>query len=72
MPADPRLTCPNAAAHTPEPKGYLAWHAWAARMAETHHQIRCSGCGRYAIWVPGRVFDLGYSPVRGVLARRSS
>jgi hypothetical protein len=25
--------------------------AWAKRMARTHRQIRCSGCGLWTIWV---------------------
>lgn len=44
--------CPNAAQHTPSPDGYLAWHEWAEEKAKTHTQIKCSGCGLYAIWVP--------------------
>jgi hypothetical protein len=44
--------CPNADQHTPSPVGYLQWHAWAEEKARTHSQMRCDGCGRYAIWVP--------------------
>lgn len=48
--------CPNAAAHTKgQPDGYIAWHEWAGRKSRTHHQIRCKGCGRYEIWIPGVV-----------------
>lgn len=72
---DPRPTCPNREAHTPnQPKGYLAWHEWAARMARTQHQVVCSGCGRYEIWVPGRVEpdDSGIPPIELRLTRDSS
>lgn len=44
--------CPGAARHTPAPAGYLAWHEWAERMAETHGQSACPDCGRYLIWTP--------------------
>ena len=44
-------TCPNAAKHTPAPEGYLAWYAWAERKAKTHRQVRCAGCGLFALWV---------------------
>lgn len=47
-----RPECPNAANHTPDPEGYLQWHAWAARMARTHRQVQCADCGRLAIWIP--------------------
>lgn len=50
-----REGCPNAERHTKgQPSTYEAWHEWAAGMSETHHQIVCSGCGRYEIWVLGR------------------
>lgn len=45
--------CPNAAAHTPCPTGYLEHGEWAEKKMKTHHQIKCEGCGLYAIWVPG-------------------
>ena len=38
--------------HTPSPEGYMQWHAWAARMNRTHRQIKCEGCGLWAIWTP--------------------
>lgn len=38
--------------HTPDPKGYVQWHAWAEEMARTHVQRQCKGCGLYAIWEP--------------------
>jgi len=46
--------CPNAENHTEEPEGYLQWHAWADRKSKTHRQIKCWGCGLYAIWVDKR------------------
>lgn len=45
-------TNPNCQPHTPEPTGYFAWHEWAERMTKTHKQIRCPGCGLWAIWTP--------------------
>ncbi len=45
-------TCPNAEDHTPCPSSYLAWDEWAQRMAKTHRQSRCPGCGLWKIWVP--------------------
>lgn len=44
--------CPHFEDHTPSPEGYLNWQAWAAKMAKTHKQRKCEGCGRYAIWEP--------------------
>lgn len=59
-----KRSCPNAAQHTPEPDGYLGWHAWAAKMSRKHRQVRCPECGLWAIWVPkGR-------PARRVLLAR--
>lgn len=51
---DPVLdSCPNRVEHTPCPDGYIGWHRWAARMYyRGHRQKKCTGCGRYAIWVP--------------------
>jgi hypothetical protein len=43
--------CPKNGEHTPAPSGYLAWHEWATHMNQTHRQVRCTGCGRYAVWV---------------------
>lgn len=43
--------CPDAANHTPSPDGYLAWHAWAARMGQGHRQVTCAVCGLYAVWI---------------------
>lgn len=39
-------------AHTPQPEGYIQWHAWAKEMSKTHKQRRCVGCGLYQIWEP--------------------
>jgi hypothetical protein len=44
--------CPNEAGHTPQPRGYVAWHEWAEKMAETHKQERCPSCGLWEVWVP--------------------
>ena len=43
--------CPNASNHTPQPEGYLQWHAWAARMIKSHKQTKCPSCGLWKIWV---------------------
>jgi hypothetical protein len=56
-PADPaaKLRAPPQAEcepHTPQPASYLAWHAWAEKMAETHNPRRCKGCGLWQIWEP--------------------
>lgn len=44
--------CANAAEHTVAPEAYLAWHAWAEGMSQTHQQVRCRRCGLFVIWVP--------------------
>ena len=44
--------CPHFEDHTVQPEGYLQWEAWAESMGKTHRQIKCSGCGRYTIWIP--------------------
>ena len=50
---DPTLDpCPNEAQHTPQPRRYGAWHAWAEQMARTHQQRMCPGCQRWEIWEP--------------------
>jgi hypothetical protein len=36
--------------HTPHPLGYTDWHIWAAKMAKTHRQERCTDCGKFGIW----------------------
>jgi hypothetical protein len=35
-----------------EPSGYIGWHDWAKRKAETHDQRQCPDCGLWAIWTP--------------------
>jgi hypothetical protein len=49
--------CPDVAAHTPCPSSYLGWHEWAEKMAKTHRQKRCPGCGLFVIWVPKETPD---------------
>lgn len=49
---DWELACPAFHDHTPAPSGYIAWHEWAKKMGRTHRPIKCTGCKRYAIWVP--------------------
>jgi hypothetical protein len=38
--------------HTVCPEGYIAWHAWAARMGKTHRQLKCDQCGLWTFWIP--------------------
>lgn len=47
---DTQQDCPRKELHTPCPEGYLQWHAWADKMSKTHKQVRCPGCGLWAIW----------------------
>lgn len=49
-PHEARDSCLNRGAHTPSPAGYLQWDAWAEKMAETHDQHPCPGCGYWMIW----------------------
>lgn len=44
-------TCPNVKDHTPSPEGYMPWMDWAERMAKTHKQVKCPGCGLWAVWI---------------------
>jgi hypothetical protein len=44
--------CEGEAEHTPAPRGYIEWHEWAEAMTQTHKQEKCSGCDKWAIWVP--------------------
>ena len=47
---NPKL-CPIYEYHTDGPEGYMEWFRWADQMQQTHKQVRCPGCGLYAIWV---------------------
>lgn len=49
---DPAADCPDFMHHTPCPPGYLQWHEWARKMSRTHRSTRCTGCGRFVIWLP--------------------
>lgn len=49
--------------HTPAPKGYLQWHAWAEKKAKTHVQEKCPYCGLWAIWKPKRKVKSGASKI---------
>lgn len=44
--------CPNVAEHNYGPDGYLAWHAWAKKMMQTHMCRQCPGCGFWLIFQP--------------------
>jgi hypothetical protein len=46
--------CPNEDLHTTHPQGYVAFADWADEKSKTHHQVKCPGCGLYAIWVPNK------------------
>jgi hypothetical protein len=46
----PVAECPRARLHTECPAGYVAWHLWAERKSRRHYQVRCPGCGLFAIW----------------------
>lgn len=35
-----------------EPDGYLGWHEWVEKHAETHDQRQCPDCGLWAVWAP--------------------
>lgn len=51
---DPDSDCPNAAAHEPFPRGYVAASEYAEQLMEAGRtqQAPCPGCGRWAIWTP--------------------
>ncbi len=55
-----RSTCPGRTNH--EPASYLAWHEWAARMAKSHTQHRCPGCGYWRVWRPRESSSTGGQP----------
>jgi len=44
------LPCPNGAEHT-IPDTSLGLMEWASKMARTHDQVKCAGCGLYQVWV---------------------
>ena len=46
-----RLTGVRMCKHTKCPTGYIEWHHWAEKKSKTHKQIKCGGCGLYAVWV---------------------
>ena len=46
----PHRPCPNEREHTSGPGDYGAWSEWAKRMAKTHDQLACPGCGLFKIW----------------------
>ena len=48
---DTTSDCPLRGNHTPEPRGYLAWHEWAEGMSRTHLQARCKGCVLLKVWI---------------------
>jgi hypothetical protein len=43
--------CPKENLHTPTPEGYIQHAEWADQRMKTHTQIKCPGCGLYAIWI---------------------
>lgn len=49
--------CSKAELHTEMPADYLWWHECAEKMAKTHAQVRCPGCGFWRIWVPKKPTD---------------
>lgn len=44
--------CPNEAAHTVHPAGYVAHGEWADQMMRTHRQKACRGCKCHSVWEP--------------------
>lgn len=55
-PGPPRLvaeTCPAnpRIEHEPWPRGFMESLDLFERMAETHEQRQCPGCGKWAVWV---------------------
>ncbi len=40
--------------HTKQPTGYMVWHDWAKSMSRTHTQIKCPGCGLWAVWIKNK------------------
>jgi hypothetical protein len=39
--------------HTPgaEERDYIKWHAWVAKMKNTHRQTQCHNCGLWVVWI---------------------
>lgn len=68
-----RKRCRNGAAHWqgPEPSGYRNWHEWAERMATTHVQQRCPGCGLWVIWTPKGETPAPVGTVESVVRHRA-
>jgi hypothetical protein len=46
-----RDACPRSDDHTPRPAG-VEPRVWLRAISKTHKQVRCSGCGRFEIWIP--------------------
>lgn len=42
--------CPKRHLHAPAPDGYIARQEWFSKMALTHRQLRCPGCGLWKVW----------------------
>jgi hypothetical protein len=36
--------------HTKSPDSFPQWDVWAKRMAKTHVQRQCRGCGLWSVW----------------------
>lgn len=47
-----RRPCPRAELHYDLPEGYVAWHETVSKLAKTHRQSKCPGCGLWKIWTP--------------------
>jgi hypothetical protein len=50
--------------HTEGPDFWIRWQGWAANMLQTHYQVKCKHCNRWAIWLrkvpnPWEKFDDG-------------
>jgi hypothetical protein len=44
-------SCKLRKIHTKMPNGYVAFSEMTDRLIKTHRQIKCPGCGFYALWV---------------------
>lgn len=49
---DDNPDCPNSANHVRSPRGYVEWHEWAEKQAETHEPAKCPGCDRWLLLSP--------------------